>query len=170
MKPIKLLLLVSALCFWSCSSDDDSNSSNAEVDILGTWTAISVEFDTASVIEINGQGGAVVCNGEGYDIDTEITFTEEPNEFFTEGDFSVMNDCTPGGESVLEDVEALGSGTWTLEGDQLILTEGDETIEVDIDLITEDQISLSFEQEVSFVDGPINTTTTINAEIVLDRN
>jgi len=169
MKPIKILLIACVLCLWSCSSDDDSNGSDETINIVGTWSAVSVEFDTTSVVEINGQGGAVVCNGEGFDIDTQISFTEDPNQFVTEGDFSVLNDCTPGGESVLEDVEALGSGTWSLEGDLLILIEGEETIEANLDQISEDQISLSFEEEVSFVDGSISTTTTISVEIVLDR-
>ena len=89
---VMLVVLVTAVVFTSCSSDDDGDGSkdiNAQ-EVFGTWTC------TASIDKKDGQ------TITGYMVDKTITIKED-------GQFTSTS-------------SSIGNGTWVLNGNQITAT------------------------------------------------
>ena len=162
------ILLITFLIIFSCSSSDDSNP-NEEFNMVGVWQGVAVDFDTSTVVEIAGEQIPVICEGEGFDVDFLITFTDAPNAYSANGTFSVLNECTLIGEQVQEDLEVFGDGSWVYENGNLSMTENGETIIVDVEIISNDRIILEFEEEIVLEEGPISANGMVDIEIELSR-
>ncbi|WP_115461928.1 hypothetical protein [Winogradskyella aurantiaca] len=169
MKPSQIfILLISFYLIVSCSSSDDSNP-DEDFNMVGVWQGVAVDFDTSAVVEIAGEQIPVICDGEGFDVNFLITFTDGPNEYSADGTFSVLNECTLIGEQVQEDLEVFGDGSWVYENGNLSMTENGETITVDVEIISNDRIILEFEEEIVLEEGPISANGTVDIEIELSR-
>ena len=99
--------------------------------------------------------------GEGFDIDATVTFSEDPNEVSSEGQFSMTVTTTFLGvseEETLENLDLLGDGTWSLEDHPLTITStaDDQDAVITIELLSEDMLRLRIEQ-TEILDTPVGS-------------
>ncbi|MCB4800065.1 hypothetical protein [Neotamlana laminarinivorans] len=168
MKKNALLFLFTALVF-ACSGSDDSNTNDVEVNLLlGTWIGEDVEYSGTTSFDYFGTTFETPFTGEAYDVDYTLTFTENPNEFTSEGSYSLEVTTNFLGETITEnseDLEFMGSGLWSQDGNQLITTESGVTTIFTIEELTETSLILSNTQTEEFTENDIDYTTTINIEM-----
>ena len=111
MKKIKLLhgILVGLLILSSCSSDDDSNSNSSS--IIGTWKTIRV-------VDVCSTGSEEIYDYNSCQQTGRVIFYE--NGTFSGTGYELTNgNC--------EQIDS-STGTWLLNGDNLIITtEGEQT-------------------------------------------
>ena len=165
MKNLKLLaLLLLVPMYIACSSDDDTTTTTeeeAEVSLVGTWTAETIDFDSTITTVVEGLPVTATQEGEGFDIDATVTFSEDPNEVSSEGQFSMTVTTTFLGvseEETLENLDLLGDGTWSLEDNTLTITgtADDQDAVITIELLTADMLRLRIEQ-TEILDTPVGS-------------
>lgn len=171
MKKYKFLVLAFlAVGIISCNSDDDADGGgDTSGDLIGTWIAESIDLTNTISVTTDGITVETLQEGVGTHIDATLTFSEDPDEFTSEGSFDLELTTTILGVSeteTIEDVEFLDDGTWTRSGDNLTLmndddTQGNATIEV----LTDTELRLRIEQEVT--EESDERTTTFNTVIVV---
>lgn len=128
MKKICGLLLGVFFVFASCSSDDDNNQVDLSVDITGQWELTGMEGEGESTVTYEGQTVTVNLSGFGKDFDAQIQFTDDPNEVIPTGTFTLVLTATFFGISETEEYpinisNELQTGTWSIVGNQLIITD-----------------------------------------------
>ncbi|HZH69185.1 MAG TPA: lipocalin family protein [Flavobacteriaceae bacterium] len=132
MKNPKFLfvLLLSAVMF-SCSSDDDSTQDGA-VTIEGDWDLTSIEMDGSYEYTMEGVPFPILFeyNGYGKDIDSQTTFTTNPNTVSSVGNLTIVMTIEMLGDGITEEFpvdfsEYVSSGTWEIDGDVLTIVDAD---------------------------------------------
>ena len=164
MKNLKLLaLLLLVPMYIACSSDDDSTTTEEETEasLVGTWTAETIDFDSTITTVVEGLPVTATQEGEGFDIDATVTFSEDPNEVSSEGQFSMTVTTTFLGvseEETLENLDLLGDGTWSLEDNTLTITgtADDQDVVITIELLTADMLRMRIEQ-TEILDTPVGS-------------
>lgn len=167
-----VICLVGLATFHSCSSDD--NNSDSTFDLTGTWRGTAVSYDTTSTVTVQDQSFITTCDGEGFDLNFQITFSSGPNEYNSTGDFSVALTCVALGqtfEDTAEDISFLGNGQWRFENGDLILQENNEDEEVILEIVqlSSGAIQLTAVETESFEDNSISTVNTISIVLILER-
>ena len=173
MKKLSALFIVLALVLTSCSSDD-SNSSDATGDLVGIWTGVSVDYFGTTVTVVPGADDLVAdFVGEAYDIDYTLTFTEDPNEIFSEGSYSIELTTTIMGVDQVDNVENLefieDSSSWSRDGDQLTTVSNGESFTTTILELTDSMLSLGLVQTQDVSQQGFDITTTINSVATYTR-
>ena len=174
MKQFKIFFLITfAIIFSACSSDDDSNSSS-NIDLIGAWQGISVDYESTSTISAQGQNLITNCEGEGFDLNFQITFSDNPNEYVSTGAFSVTLICMALGqtfEQTSDDISILGDGTWRLENNVLFLKDdgNEDEVGAEITELSNGNLQLRIEETEVFQDNSISTSTTITVDMILER-
>ena len=124
---MKLQNLFIAILFigilFSCSSDDDNDSGDSGT-VIGTWTMVEMEANGATTY----QGLPVTIVGEGANFDGTTVFTENPNEVVSNATFDLNIEIKLVGQTIAEenygnDDSAEKTSTWSLDGDQLTITD-----------------------------------------------
>ncbi|ARV11449.1 hypothetical protein BTO09_03440 [Gilvibacter sp. SZ-19] len=164
MKHLKLLaLLLLVPVYIACSSDDDNNTTQEEVEasLVGTWTAETIDFDSTITTTVEGLPVTATQEGEGFDIDATITFSEDPNTVNSDGQFSMTVTTTFLGVSeteTLENLDLIGDGMWTLSDNTLVITgtADDQDATITVELLTADSLRLRIEQ-TEMLDTPVGT-------------
>ena len=164
MKNLKLLaLLLLVPMYIACSSDDDSNTTQEEVEasLTGTWTAETIDFDSTITTTVEGLPVTATQEGEGFDIDATITFSEDPNTVTSDGQFSMTVTTTFLGVSeteTLENLDLIGDGMWSLSDNTLVITgtADDQDATITVELLTADSLRLRIEQ-TEMLDTPVGT-------------
>lgn len=121
MKLKKLFIAILFLgTLLSCSSDDDENNNTGS--ILGTWDLVSLDYSGNSV----ASGTTTTFVGEAFDINGDLSFTDNPNGYVGDTMYSIHLTSTTMGQDFETDLTNLssvnGNGTWSLDGDQLTIT------------------------------------------------
>ncbi|RZS92241.1 lipocalin family protein [Aquimarina brevivitae] len=173
---VLLLLIVTS---FGCSSDDDGTLTVDESLIPGTWEVTSVVSNDgrfSGTVENIPITGSFTAEGKNYT--AVITFVEgtgeAANTYTSTGGFSLditVQIPTQDPVVVEEDFpDYLGSGTWSVEGNNLITVTLDQQTNFTITNLTTDTMALavSLDEEV-VVD---NTTFTLDGtlEITLSKN
>ncbi|WP_033962077.1 lipocalin family protein [Psychroserpens jangbogonensis] len=175
MKKFNFLFIALTLVLTACSSDDNDNSNDpgdVNGELIGIWDAVDVLYSGDTVIEVAGQTIVTDFVGESYDVDFTLEFSENPNEFVSEGQYSVeLTSTTLGQEQVFDvpNLEFVGDGTWTRDGSQLTtVSNGDEGTMTILEL-TNTTLRLRYQTvEVINNQGTLNTTT-IDLETIYSR-
>jgi hypothetical protein len=128
MKKICVLIVGVFFIFTACSSDDDNNQVDLSVDITGQWELTEMESEGESTVTYEGQIITVNLSGFGKDFDAQIQFTENPNEVIPTGTFTLVLTATFLGFSETDEYPVdlsseLQTGTWSIVGNQLIITD-----------------------------------------------
>lgn len=143
MKKILVLFVFSAFIFGCETSDNETPTAS----IIGVWNGVSINFTGTGNAEIQGVPVTADVDGEGYDIDYTVTFTEDPNTVTSIGAISVEATATIQGQTYTESEEGVTldfSGPWSQDGNILTLTiEGEEVIANIVEL-TETSLLLQF--------------------------
>lgn len=132
-----LTLFIGVLLLTSCS-DDDNTSVNAS--IVGEWSLkkLNTEMDL----------GVIRSVGEGKDYNASMTFSEQPNQVFSQGTVGLDQNLYIDGnllsteESVINFSNQFETGEWELSGN--ILTLSGQSSSVSINVITLTSNSLIF--------------------------
>lgn len=127
MKNLIILVILSTL-FFSCSKENSAAQVNIPEDLsslTGTWNLSQISC-TDGLIHSNQAGAETVSfTMEGRDIDAEISFSADPNTYLGEGGFvQHITVSLPNGQTYNDELpfyDFFGSGSWTMEGDELIL-------------------------------------------------
>lgn len=170
MKNLRLLFLAILVVFTSCSSDDD-NTINLTADITGTWNLTEFEFEGGSEITFEGQTIALTFTGIGKDFDAQVTFASNPNTYVSSGPYTLVYTVefmgiTDSDEAEIDLEDELGSGQWSIQGNQIILENNNgEDRNAQIIHLTQNKMVLIEEVEMD-IDGFI---VTVNSEMVLER-
>lgn len=171
MKKLNLLLvLFLSIIITNCSDDDPSP---VEQNILvGTWIGNNLEITGTLNTEIAGIPVSANFIGDVYDMSSTLTFTENPNNVISEGNYSVELSTTIQGQVFMENIENINfleSGTWQVVGNELRITTSTETVTAQIKELTVNSLILSStsEEEVE-IDGTTYGAT-INAEMFFER-
>lgn len=162
------LLLLTFLSIVSCSSSDEGNS-DEDFNFVGTWQLQSAETDFSGIVEFGGQQIPLVCEGEAFDFDFELSFSETPNTYTSDGVVSVLLNCALVGEQTLEDLEFFPNGSWTYEDGVLTMTGTMESVQVDVVVLSNNRIILDFDQEYEINQPPLILDGELEVAIELVR-
>lgn len=170
----KLLYIfaLTSILFVSCSKNNDDDNNDTSSDLLGTWTATSVNYTGTSVTTVQGNSIESTYVGTGYDIDFTVTFTENPNQMTSAGDYSVELSTTFAGQTITQNVENLAFsevGAWTREGDQLTVTSSNGTGTCTITTLTSTEFAYVYESTETITENGATTTTDIVMNVTYTR-
>jgi len=163
MKTTKFLFaLLFSIALVSCSSDDDTTP-NDESSIEGEWELTSMEMEGTAEYTMEGIPFPIVFTFEGYgiDIDSQTVFEVDPNTVTSFGTLTLVMSIDMMGETTTEEMpidfsEYVSSGSWQIEGDQLIITdnEGVESTSK-IEQLTATTLVLTVNETVEFEGIPL---------------
>jgi len=166
MKIFKLLLFTALISLTiSCSKDDDKPSQQNNGDIVGVWKGTTVDYSGTSETSGQGQNITSTFNGEAYDVNYTLTFTEDPNKVVSDGSYSVELTTTTNGQTVtqnLEGLEFLSSGDWAISGNSLSVTVNNETDDMTIVQLSDDTLVLKGQDITTMSQGGFTFTSTTN--------
>jgi hypothetical protein len=132
------MLLALSLSITACS-DEEAGSPNNEA-LVGTWRLESIDYSGTSSTTVQGTTFTSVFVGEGYDLDVTVTFSEDPDTYTTDGDYSIRLTTTTQGQTVEQDFTFEGfldDGTWERDGENVIITNGDGDVFETIIVLTD---------------------------------
>lgn len=151
------IIVFSIFCFTSCENEplsEDINLDNSgqpetgEIlvdEIIGDWQIEDYTVTTTNTLTVQGMEIVNVAVSEFASGDQIITFSED-NQYSTQGQITVDITTSVDGTAVSqtsETVDTFGSGSWSIDGDQLILTD-EVTGEFSVSLITLNAQTLEF--------------------------
>ncbi len=144
-----ILLCIIPLVFTACDKDDDGISAD---NLPGNWRMTDIHSENGvSTITFQGLPLTTDYSSEGITYNTTTTFTENPNEFTSEGSYVVRTTIeTPGTPTTNEEtIDAFpGTGTWVIEGNILTQTFSGQTTESEILELSKTKLRLK--QDVDF--------------------
>jgi len=165
MEKVYFLCIAMLVLLSSCSSDDNNNGSNiSTAEIVGIWIGESVDYSGTGSTIFQGETITANFDGEGFDIDYTLTFTENPNNVVANGSYSVVLDYTINGqteEQIIEDLEFLNNGTWNISGDMLTIVSEGETSDVEILELTDSSLKLKLTEEEIVIEQGLEVDTNI---------
>jgi len=154
MKSYKQILLLSlTILFISCSSDDSTpiDINAQEEDLVGTWNLIEESQDgtvSPNGIPVNGSITSV-----GKDLNAQIVFTANPNNYTGSGSYTDVIKITAVGQTLAEGElivpisDIINQGTWSLNAGVLTLTQNGIEQKVNITELTAATLKIEFEIE-----------------------
>lgn len=127
------LLGILFFAFSSCSKDENNINSGS---IIGQWRMTDIHIDDGvSETTFLGQTINATFNSHGTDYNTTTTFTENPNEFSSEGSYTVITNLIILGQTTSDTsvVDAYtGTGTWSINGNKMTQIFAGDTSTFDI--------------------------------------
>lgn len=167
-----LTAFISISTFSSCGGDDDDNTIDPEA-IVGTWDLIDFTGDITTTTTVIGLSSTSEMTITGSEFDFRITFAAD-NTFTTEGMFLTTSLTTENGQTTMqeEEIDNLGgaeSGTWTIDGNTLMLSDstGDDPLYTILqlnnsscDLRQETMVEIDFLGTLIATEGISNITLT----------
>jgi len=117
-----LTVLFVAVLLGSCSTDDNGGSGETSADLIGTWIMQSFEYQGETSTDVMGIPFDIDFDGEAFNIDASLVFTDSPNQFTSSGSYDIELSSSFEGETQtqtesIEDFES--QGTWSRNGDTL---------------------------------------------------
>lgn len=128
------------------------NEEPPEPQVAGTWNLQEAQVDASGTAVIPGSQIAipvpVALTGEGDDYNLTVTFGEDPNMVSSTGSFVLNVAITAGGlplgnQPIPIEGDETFSGTWTRSGDQVVVVDGSETLDLTILELTENRMRVT---------------------------
>ena len=177
MKTIKFSLLA-FLCLFiaSCSSDDTPNTDSSMV--TGTWNLEAFDYSGETTGNFDGMDISAAYQGLAKNIDATLSFNSD-NTFDFQGDYDV--ELTTGGMTQVVPMEDVSSsGTWRIEGNNLITSgavgqvqgegvQGPQESIMRISEVSESRMVLLVDQEDKITEGGMEFTMVSSARYILSR-
>lgn len=156
----------------SCTSDDMASiDTNAQGDdLVGTWN-LTEESQGGNISGVFGGiplSGAITSTGKNFD--TQLTLTQNPNNFNSSGNFidvikvSAATITLYEGEFVVPINDFINQGIWSVDQGILTLAQNNDTIDVRITELTATTLKMEFDIENYEVTYE-NNTGTVNSTI-----
>lgn len=146
---LNFAFLALSVLFISCDKDDDGTPAD---NLPGTWRLVDIHSENGvATITLQGIPLTLAYESEGNSYNTTTTFTENPNEFTSEGSYVIHSTiATPGTPTTYDEtVNIGGTGTWSINGDVLTQTLGGETTEIDILELSKTKMRLKYDVTLS---------------------
>ena len=174
MRILKNVLIVAIVTlFISCTASDDTIMIDANAkssDLAGTWNLTEESQDGKITMElVPGIPTSGNITSVGKNLDTQITFTENPNFLTATGEFtdavkvSVLGKVVAEGDLPIRITDLINQGTWSLNEGVITLTQKNiqETINITQLTSTTLKIEIDIKKEgVTYLEytGDIDTT------------
>jgi len=167
---ICLLLTVYFSCSSSSSDDAIINDSQA-FNLIGNWVPESYSIEGTITVLENDEPTITELQGTGGDLNVDLTFSENPNNYNWFGGFLFILNRTTDGETITLNAEfsVNENGSWTLSGNTLRLTNSEETTVISLVKITDNTYKFIKNTSINTVDGTSSITTNTVEEFVLSR-
>jgi hypothetical protein len=150
----KIIILFSAtLLFISCSTDDDGSTvdPNAQAqNLIGTWLLAEITQDGTVSTDVQGLPVSGTITSFGKDIDAQIIFSENPDNYVTSGGYTdvitvnvleqIFNE-----EQNISIADILGQGSWSLDQGILTLTQSSDVRAASVIELTTTSLKLEIE-------------------------
>ncbi|AZJ31815.1 Lipocalin-like domain-containing protein [Tenacibaculum mesophilum] len=172
MKKILFVFSISFLLF-SCSDSNDLVEISNE-DLIGKWNLIDLTSNVTNKFSYQGNtvNSTTAVYGKNYNF--SMTFSENPNEYSTEGSLTLVTKTNTNGEVDTQETESssimdLESGEWEIKGNKLITKSNGVSSEMIIDSYTENKLVLKQKiNETQTVQG-VGVKIVGNATVILER-
>ena len=179
-----VLVMMLSVCVIGCSTDDNGGDDTGG-DLVGTWRLVEFTYNGETSTEIEGTSLDSSFDGEGINLDTTITFSEDPNEVMASGSYDIVLTTSFEGESITQTLPIdnfESEGTWSRSGNTLttdveltsIAAAGGMTGDMSmttfsIDELTDTTLRLSASQMEDLSEVGISIMTSVNSVMVLTR-
>lgn len=167
-----VLLFVLGFLITACSEDDGLQITAK--DIVGTWSCTSIDFTGATTTKLQGLPVTVNLDGVGYDIDFNLTLSEDPNIASSEGKYSIELTTSVLGQNVVENIENLAfnvDGTWSKEeGSELSISKDGITTNVTIVNLTRAVLEFNMNTEETISQNGTTANVTVETNVRFVRN
>ncbi|MEL7005708.1 MAG: lipocalin family protein [Bacteroidota bacterium] len=175
MKFSKLFFILLAVTIFSACSDDEDAPNISEDLLVGDWELTDLDYSGTSVLTVPGLGEGITSTfeGTGLNLNLDLTFTTDPNEFITQGDYGVRLVTTIEGQEVvneLENADFINNGTWTRDGNILTVTStlgGPQ--EATIISVDQNSFTLGYDFEETVTELGVTNTTVVNGVYIFSR-
>lgn len=170
MKKLNLLFIAITLVLTSCSSDDSKPEVSG--DIVGTWDMVDYSYTGTTVTKAQGQTLSADFIGSAYNINSTITFEENPNNIISEGSFSLELTTTVSGQtsvSHVHNLESVSGGTWELVNGELRTNSNGQTGNMKIEKLTESSLVLAVKEKQDLSQSGVSIVSDINAKVYFER-
>ena len=158
--------------FFSCTSSDDTiivDTSAKSSDLVGTWSLIEEGQQGSISTTLSGIPVSGTITSVGKDLNTQMTFTENSNNFTATGsytdviNFSVVGQSLAQQEVTIPISDFINQGSWSLDQGILTITQNNVQKEVRISELTASSLKIEIDIEDEQVDyqefsGKVNTT------------
>ncbi|KAB1067620.1 hypothetical protein F6U93_10060 [Tamlana haliotis] len=168
MRKISILLITCILVLTSCSSNENE-ASDISGDLVGTWTATDLVYEGSYETTIAGEDFETYYYGEADEMTNTLTFTESPNTVISEGSYNISLEYTINGVTDTDYIvgeEFLQSGSWELDGDELIIENDDEVNQeeapsIKILTLTKDKLVISSTETIELEENGVEIKSLI---------
>lgn len=169
------LVFMSAMTLTSCSSDDDSDTTpETNSDLVGTWEITDLNYQGSSTTSFQGQEISLDFSGQSISFqDAQVVFNAD-NTYESSGSATIEFTVETMGQSQTQELSTesgLETGTWEINGQQLLLTPSGQDQQVsDIDVFTDSDLKISIDNFTAsgFPNGAA-ANATIDAEYSLHK-
>jgi len=175
MKFSKLLFIALAVTLFSACNDDEDAPSISEELLVGDWELTDLDYSGTSVLTVPGldEGVTTTFEGTGLNLNLDLTFTTDPNEFITQGDYGVRLVTVIEGQEIvneLENADFINDGTWTRNGNTLTVTSTlGGTQDATIISVDENNFTLGYNFQQTVTELGVTNTTVVNGVYIFSR-
>lgn len=175
MKILKNSLLIAfTILFISCTSDDSTPiDTNAQAnDLLGTWKLTEITQEGTTKTEIQGVPITANFSSVGKNINSQLVFTDNPNNFTSSGSYTSVVTITIVGQSTSQEIpvdinDYLNQGTWEFNAGIITVNSNGEIQTANITELTNTTLKFEVELDVVTVDQGITNRTNTTAKMTL---
>lgn len=164
------VLLLVAVLMTACSKDDDSPDGGG--DIVGSWDLIGLDYMGVNSIESGGQTTEIEFGGEGRDFNTLAVFKSD-GTYTTTGSYVIDYVYEIAGMEIKQEVpvqDFAGSGTYTLDGDEITLTQiGSTEVQTHKIEVGSDEMKMLYNQTRVLNNAGVINTITIEGDYTFQR-
>ena len=176
MKKFKksLTLICLTLLFLSCSEDDPIGVNTLENQLVGTWKLTEITQEGTTTTDLQGVPITSDFTSEGKNINAQVTFTQNPNNFTSSGNYTSVVTITFLGQGTTQEIpvqidDFLNQGTWSINGSELTITQNSEAQTAIITEITDTTLKFEIEVNQEVVAQGITSTTETTAKMSLTK-
>ena len=153
MKIVKYLALFIAISFFISCSDDDStpiDTGAQQSDLIGTWNLAEVTHDGTATATIQNIPVTGNVDAFGKNIDAQVKISENPNNLTASGGYTAETTVSIATENFEFDLpivlnEVLSQSSWTLNSGIITLTNGGETLDLNITELNKTSLKIEFD-------------------------
>ena len=162
------LLLSLSVLLYSCSSDFEVPTISENVNLLGYWIAVDIEYSEESTVNAVGQPPEnYQISGATISTDLNLAFMENPNLFVSNGgilfDLTTTGNDSTNTEKVGDISLFISSASWDRQGNTITLTANDNSELYTIEELTPSRLVLTHEGSTTTTDQSSGTTTQTNS-------